>query len=302
MDVRHARDEFLLHCQHERGLSGNTLSAYRQDIEEFIRFKCPTTIGDIDGEHLVAYVNHLSSVRLLAPATVKRRVACLRALFAWLLRKKLLLANPFAQVEIRVRIPARLPRCITADEARALLTAADAADITSRLALHLLLATGMRVGELAGIRAGDVDPEQQTVRITGKGNRERQVFLPYQSLGEAVKAHVDRLYKVNPRRDQPLLGTAGRPAGTGYIRSRIKLLGESAGLSRKVTPHMLRHTAATQLLEAGVDVRLVQRLLGHHSIATTQIYTHVSDRILKAAILAADVFGRMSRRAGVQLP
>jgi len=166
-------------------------------------------------------------------------------------RRKLLPANPFALVEIRVRIPTRLPRCITADEANALLKAADTADSLTRLALQLLLVTGMRVGELASICIGDVDADQQTVRITGKGNRERQVFLPDCSLGDAVRSHMGELYKVSARRDQPLLANRGRPAGTTYIRSRIRRLGESAGLKRPVTPHMLRHTAATQLLEAG---------------------------------------------------
>jgi integrase/recombinase XerD len=139
-----------------------------------------------------------------------------------------------------------------------------------------------------------VDTEQQTMRIVGKGNRERQVFLPYKSLIADVGLHVAALERTGAPQDRLLLTKRGQPATAAYIRSHIKLLGRIAGLNRVITPHMLRHTAATSLLEAGVDIRLVQRLLGHHSIATTQIYTHVSDRTLKAAVLNANVYDRVT--------
>lgn len=294
MDTGHACDEFLAYCQHERHLSANTLAAYRQDLAEFTRFRCPATVEEIDGDHLVTYASYLSGIRRLAPASVKRRLACLRALCAWLVRRKALPTNPFTQVEIRVRIPARLPRCLSHDEAKALVRAAEGASATTRLALHLLLATGIRVGELAGARIGDVDTAQQTMRILGKGSRERQVFLPDKSLATAVASYLSTHRPCATATDQLLQTARGRAASTSSIRARIKSLARLAGLSRTVTPHMLRHTAATSLLEAGVDIRLVQRLLGHHSIATTQIYTHVSDHVLKAAIVNANAYGRMA--------
>jgi len=286
--------DFLLHCERERQLSSNSIAAYRQDLSEFSRFNCPPSVKEINGDHLVAYASHLSSVRRLAPATVKRRLACLRAFCAWLVRRKILPINPFVQVEIRVRIPTRLPRCLSPEEVRALLRAAESVDTTPRLALHLLLATGVRVGELASVCVGDIDTEQQTMRIIGKGSRERQVFLPYKSLIAEVSSYVATRHKSCLRQDRLLLTQCARPATACYIRSQIKSLGRRAGLDRVVTPHMLRHTAATGLLEAGVDIRLVQRLLGHHSIATTQIYTHVSDRTLKAAVVNANVYGRVT--------
>lgn len=293
MDTRDACDEFVLYCERERHLSANTLAAYRQDLAEFVRFQCPLRVEDVDGDHLVAYVGHLSGVRRLAPASVKRRLACVRALCGWLICRKVLPINPFIQVEIRVRIPARLPRCLSHEETRALLTAAEEGDITTKLALHLLLATGVRVGELANVRIADVNVSQQTVRILGKGSRERQAILPDKNLAADVSSYVATRRQPTTGEDYLLRNRCGRPATAAVIRKRIKLLGQAAGICRKMTPHMLRHTAATGLLEAGIDIRFVQRLLGHHSISTTQIYTHVSDAVLKAVVINANVYGRM---------
>ena len=200
--------------------------------------------------------------------------------------------SPFAEVQIQVRIPTRLPRCLSRQDVAALLSAADEIDSTTRLSLRLLLTTGVRVGELVHIRVSDVDTQQQTVRIFGKGSRERQVFLPCKELAEDVQSYTSTRRYSAASDDHLLQNRRGRPMSTAAIRRRVRILGQTAGLSRKVTPHMLRHTAATGLLEAGVDIRLVQRLLGHHSISTTQIYTHVSDAVLKAAVVNANVFGR----------
>ena len=291
MDVCQACDDFLAYCRQEKHLSPNTLAAYQQDLTEFQRFGGITQIDDITGEHLVAYVSHLTNVRRLASASIKRRLACLRSTCGWLVRKKALMVSPFTEVQIQVRIPTRLPRCLSRRDVAALLSAADGTNTTTRLALHLLLTTGIRVGELVRIRASDVDTQQQTVRILGKGNRERQVFLPCKELATAVQSHISAC-RASASHDHLIQNSRGRPASTASIRRRVRALAETAGLSRKVTPHMLRHTAATSLLEAGVDIRLVQRLLGHHSISTTQIYTHVSDAMLKAAVVNANVFGR----------
>jgi len=291
MDVCQACDDFLTYCRQEKHLSLNTLAAYRQDLTEFQRFGDIAHIDDITGQHLVAYVSHLTNVRRLAPASIKRRLACFRAMCGWLVRKKLLTVSPFAEVQIQIRIPTRLPRCLSHQDAAVLLSAAAGTDTTTGLSLHLLLTTGIRVGELVRIRTSDVDTQQQTVRIFGKGNRERQVFLPSKELAATVQSHISAR-RGSESGDRLIQNSRGRPVSTASIRRRIRALAKTAELGRKVTPHMLRHTAATSLLEAGVDIRLVQRLLGHHSISTTQIYTHVSDTVLKAAVVNANVFGQ----------
>ena len=281
---------FTAYCRDERGLSPNTLAAYRQDVEELRRFVDEATpVAEIDGERLLAYARHLSGPRGLKPATVKRRLACLRSLFAWLVRRRELAVSPFATVELRVRIPARLPRCLGAAELRALLAAAaDAAPVTGLAAL-LLLATGMRVGELAALRMGDLDLAGRSVRIFGKGSRERQAFLPDDETAAAVSRYLASERPGAGARDPLLVNARGRGMSSENLRRRIVGLATEAGIERRVTPHMLRHSAATALIESGVDIRFVQRLLGHRSIATTELYTHVSDRALQAAISSAAV-------------
>jgi site-specific recombinase XerD len=289
MNVQDVCAAFLDYCANERQLSQNTLSAYRQDLAEFTRFIGQLGIDAVGAEKVKGYARYLATERGLAAATVKRRLACLRAMFVRLVRIGALPASPFAGLELRIRLPARLPRCLGRGEIVALLHAADRAPDTTRLATMLLFATGVRVGELASLTIGDIDLMQRSLRIRGKGNRERQVFLPDASLAQDVQDYITRRAPQAPA-SQPLLVNAhGRPASAASIRTRVKRLAHRAALARRVTPHMLRHTAATALLEAGIDIRIVQRLLGHRSIATTELYTHVSDTALKAAVARADV-------------
>ena len=294
MLVREICPAFLLHCSGERHLSPNTIAAYRQDLGEFVARLGGSAIEAVSGSDLVRYAAYLSDERRLAPATVKRRLACLRSLFGWLCRRAVLPANPFLAAEIRVRIPDRLPRCLGPEDARLLMRAASQAPIPTRLAITLLLATGARVSELAAVRIRDLDLASGTVRIVGKGNRERQVFLANDSLANTVRGHVLRDRSPTCSEDRLLVSAAGHALSPASIRTRLKGLATAAGLSRSVTPHMLRHTAATTLIESGVDIRFVQKLLGHRSISTTQIYTHVSDSALRDAISRADICSRIS--------
>lgn len=289
MNVETACERFLDYCNRERQLALNTLAAYEQDLAEFRRFFSGQVISDITGDQLVSYSQHLTSHRKLAPATVKRRLACVRAMYVRLVRQRVVRETPFASVDLRVRIPTRLPRCLGAGEVWALLREAERACRTTRLAAVLLFTTGVRVGELASIEIDDIDLEQRSIRILGKGSRERQVFLPDEGIAASLREYIAAEHQPGATVGRLLMNARGRPASSACLRARITTVAQNAGLARRVTPHMLRHTAATALMEAGVDIRFVQRLLGHQSIATTQIYTHVSDRALKAAILGANI-------------
>jgi integrase/recombinase XerD len=280
---------FRDYCERERHLATNTLAAYDQDLAEFRRYFEGRCAAEITGDALVAYSRYLLSERGLAPATAKRRLACLKAMFSRLARQGEIPATPFASVDLRIRIPGRLPRCLTAAEMKGILKEAQNASPTARLTAALLLSTGVRVSELAALRLQDIDLDQRSIRIVGKGNRERQVFLPNDGIALAIEKYIGAPESRAARPDKLLLNTRQQPASPASLRLYIKTLAEKAGLARRITPHMLRHTTATTLLEAGVDIRFVQRLLGHQSIATTQIYTHVSDRALKAAIVRANV-------------
>ena len=156
--------------------------------------------------------------------------------------------------------------------------------LTCRLAAELLLATGLRVGELVQLREDDVDFESGAVTVLGKGARQRRVYVVDADLLDLLHGYVRASRCWGADGDAILVNSRGGLATTQFIRRLLRLAAERAGITRRLTPHMLRHSAATQLLEAGMDVRVVQRLLGHQSIVTTQIYTHVSDESLRAAL------------------
>lgn len=162
-----------------------------------------------------------------------------------------------------------------------------------RLATLLLFTTGLRIGELAGMRLGDIDWADGAIQVQGKGNRERRVFITGDAIRREIKAYLRQRKLISPQTDHLFVTKKGGPVSAQYFRRRLKRLAKNEGISRCVTPHMFRHTAATHLLAAGVDIRFVQKLLGHASIVTTQIYTHVSDQILKDTIVRANTLGRL---------
>ena len=298
MSLDKACQKFLSYCSAERGLSPRTLAAYTQDLAEFQRYVASVgepTLDTCNAILLVQYSKYLKGERNLALTTVKRRMACLRAMLNWCERRGLIKASPFHGVDLTIRLPKRLPRCLTASELRALFHARATAPAIDALALLLLFTTGVRVGELSAVRVGDVDLEARTIRVHGKGDRERQVFLPGEGTVAEIVAQISTRPQAEQRSDAPLLANRkGAPAGTPRLRAGLRRLSQKAGITRRITPHMLRHSAATTLMEAGVDIRFVQRLLGHRSISTTELYTHVSDERLKRVILTADTLGRLN--------
>ena len=240
--------------------------------------------------------------RGLAPASIKRRIACLKVMFGWLEDEERIASNVFHTLKSRIRLPRRLPRDLTKDELRALFIraateAASRPDDVSRATLHLglelLFATGVRIGELCGIQTENLDIAGGTIRINGKGNRERRVYLVDERLRTHLTSYLDVRRATRPLTDALLVTRRGTPAKPDYFRRRLHNLARAAPIRRRVTPHMLRHSAATQLLDAGVDIRNVQKLLGHSSISTTEIYTHVSDVSLRGAIIRANHRSRL---------
>jgi integrase/recombinase XerC len=298
--VSAATDAFLRYCTEEKQLAPNTINAYRQDLAEFRREVAGSRhIEKIDAANILAYRNRLSAERALAPATVKRRLACLRALFAWLVRRDIIDGSPFAKTELRIRLPARLPRCLDRGDLRRLMRHRTAQGPDCALAIALLLATGMRVGELASLRLGDIDAAAGRLKIFGKGSRERTVFVTDGGLRDELRAYVSARHAGRKQglESRLLVDERARPLSAARIRHAVARLGRFAGVTRRLTPHMLRHTAATMLLESGTDIRFVQRLLGHRSIVTTQIYTHVSDRALQTALARANILGHFAATA-----
>nr|VFJ92457.1 MAG: integrase/recombinase XerD [Candidatus Kentron sp. LFY] len=317
MKISDACQDYLDFCRHHKQLSDHSLRAYFIDLDEFQRFADSSlSIAECDKHLLRGYTRHLFGERSLKEASVKRRIACLKALFRWLETEELLEINPFHKATIRIKLPSRLPRGLGKEEIRKLLHAplpglgfgkrenchgkallaaarghAGHLRFTALASVELLVATGVRVGELVKIQLEDLNLEEGTIYIHGKGNRERVVFLPDRLLVRLLRDYLGHRTSLSPDHPHVLVNTRGAPATPQFIRQLVTRTGENAKLARRVTPHMLRHTCATHLLDAGVDMRYVQKLLGHQSITTTEIYTHVDKSRLKELIRSNFVRG-----------
>ncbi|MBV2183025.1 MAG: tyrosine-type recombinase/integrase, partial [Rhizobium sp.] len=160
-------------------------------------------------------------------------------------------------------------------------------DLANKTAIHLLLDTGIRIGELASIRLEDISLPDRCLKIHGKGNRQRFVYLFPKPLYRTLSDYLSKRRNLDVKCERFFINSAGFALTPPRIRVSLHELAGHAGIDRHVTPHMLRHTCATQWLEAGLDIRYVQKLLGHQSISTTEIYTHVSDQGLRDALLRA---------------
>ncbi|WP_114859488.1 tyrosine-type recombinase/integrase [Azospirillum brasilense] len=307
MNVASACADFLAYCRVAKNLSAHSLRAYAIDLKEFERFAAPgISVAAIDRQLLRRYLSHLFETRGLKETSVKRRIACLKVMFRWLELDEVIPISPFHRLDARIRLPKRLPRNLTDDEVRRLCrTALDRVGLSGRITeakalriakradpnaftalvvLEVLLCTGLRVGELVSIRVPDIDLIERVITIMGKGSRQRRVFLPDDETAALVSAYRTATAARRGAHDGFVITASGAPGTTQFVRSLLRETAVDAGIVRRITPHMLRHTAATRLLENGLDIRLVQRLLGHQSISTTEIYTAVTDTSLKAAI------------------
>lgn len=300
MFVTSAFSLFLDHCRIAKRLSPHTLRAYGADFRDFLGFLgADAVLPEIDREKLRAYSRHLFE-RRLKEASVRRRLATLKVFFQWLETEEAIALTPFHRLGITVRQPHRLPRALTVQEMRKLLRRAafeaEHGGFDRRL-MHFLVAvlfsTGLRVSELASVDLRDVVAEEGLIQVRGKGNRERRVYLSGTEAKRCLAEYLKARRRLVCDATRLMVTQEGFPIGPQTIRRRLISLARRAGIERRVTPHMLRHTAATQLVEAGVDIRFVQKLLGHASIATTQIYTQVSDSSLRSTLEKANTLRRM---------
>jgi integrase/recombinase XerD len=291
--------DFLRYCSVERQLSHHTLQAYAGDLADFRRFMpADACLASITDASLTGYLTDMLDRRKLAIATVRRRFACLRA---FIKRCAALDLAPDAFARWRLQLPRRkrLPRALSSPEVSSLLrgfasrepTSEASREARSSTAVRLMIATGIRVGELCKLRADDVSPDGRSLRIHGKGARDRVAYVSDVELRGDLEKLV-RWHRANDSGGGNLfLNRRGLPMKPQSVRSELRRYSARTGAARRITPHMLRHTAATLLIERGVDIRFVQRLLGHSSIATTEIYTHVSDEALRTTLERADVLG-----------
>jgi len=289
MRIDQACEEFLRDCANVRKLSEHTTRAYRLDLARFTRFAgAKAEVTSFDRTVLLQYVEHLFTEHHLKETSAKRHVASLRSLFRWLEDGGHVPDDPFRGAKLRIRLPRRLPRVLSRAELATILEhrpAGDFSSLTARISAELLFATGIRVAELASLRDDDIDLTAGVITIIGKGSRQRRVYIPDADIRELVVAYRHARNAREHTTESFLINSRGGPASPQYIRRLVRTLGENAALTRRVTPHMFRHSVATYLLEEGVDIRYVQRLLGHRSIVTTEIYTHVADAALKSRVI-----------------
>jgi site-specific recombinase XerD len=297
---------FIDYCRVAKSLSTHTLRAYAGDLELFVRHGgAATPATDIGQENIWAYIRWLRGEKNLKETSVKRRLAVLKLLFRWLEHEGIVQLSVFHKLNLAIRLPKRLPRALETDELSLLLGSVDSASRASRsdrlddLLLEtivvVLFSTGLRISELVSIRLPEVSLSEGAITVRGKGNRERRVYIAGREALGIFKQFFTERQRVTAMEDHLFVTAKGRRVSAQSIRHRLGAAASRAGILRRVTPHMLRHTAATQLLEAGVDIRFVQRLLGHSSIATTQIYTQVTDTVLKMKLTDANTLARVRK-------
>jgi len=283
-----AIDAFLSHLAVERGLSQATIEAYGRDLAALAATLGEVDVVRIDPAALRTHIARLAA-RGLAGSTRARSLSAISRLLAWLRAERVLTHDPLADLD-RPKHSRKIPQVLSAEEAVALVRAPDESDVglRDRAILELLYAAGLRVSEATSLRLADLQLASRSLTVFGKGRRQRLALV-----GEpAVHALERYLAEVRPRwvRDAEVAEVFVTARGAGMTRQavwyRLRAYGLALGIAHKLTPHVLRHSFATHLLEGGADLRIVQEMLGHADIGTTEIYTHVSQKRLHELVNA----------------
>lgn len=277
-------ESFIKHLSNERNYSEHTVKAYRGDLENFRDFllKEEKEIEDADIATINAYVSTLYGKN--SPSSVERKVSAIRSFFSYLVRKGLATQNP-AKLVRTPKKEKHLPVFLSVDEVFNLVDVKDSEKnplrVRDRAILELLYSSGLRVSELAGATLADLSMGEAIMRVRGKGNKERIVPVGSKALS-ALGEYLDIRGTLKPASDRIFLNSRGGGITTRSLARIIKKYGLVSGISKNVSPHVLRHSFATHLLAGGADLRAIQEMLGHASLSTTQRYTHLSvERIME---------------------
>jgi integrase/recombinase XerD len=300
-----AIEDFLTYLRVERGLAEATLSAYRADLLDFAASRGAAENWDTSAETPIKYLSMLATPgrgrrAVLRPTTLRRRAASIRGFYRFCYTEGLITTDLAGRFDLP-RQPRLLPEVLTVEEVDHLLSErgdGSPAGIRDRALLELLYACGLRISEAVGLDAEDLDLDSALVRVIGKGDREREVPVGEVAIGwlrryvSEVRPGWLALWKGESRHGGPLfLSVRGERLDRRRAWEMLVGAARSAGLKDGISPHTLRHSFATHLLEGGADLRIVQELLGHASINTTQLYTHLTGERIK------DVYARAHPRA-----
>ncbi len=270
--------QYLEYIELEKGLSSNTIDAYRRDLYDFSGCLDGKEVVNVNRTDINLYVRNLKE-RNLAPTSIIRKVASLRGFFRWAYAMNIISKNPASTLE-QPKVPQRLPKVITLKEVEEMLH--NNLNPLEHVIMELLYSCGLRVSELVNLKITDIDINSKYIRCFGKGSKERiipmgneakRVLEDYYTMREFV------LKKYNITSKKLLINQSGRFINRQDVYTFIHTQGKK--IHKNISPHTLRHSFATHLLENGADLRVVQELLGHSDVSTTQLYTHISKKRLK---------------------
>ena len=283
MEIREEMEQYLEFCQYRKELSRNTVKAYRIDLEQFLRYVKEDTLLR---SKIEAYITELH--KKYKQKTVKRKIASIKAFYQYLEEEERMKeSNPFTKIRVKFKEVESLPRIIPRNEIEKLLNCMyaiiDHSEKKSTIyrdltIVEIFFATGARVYEISNLKRQDIDLDNGIIRIFGKGSKERCVQIGNHDILELMKAY----YQMNQEEIEQcgffFVNQQGKRFSEQSIRRMLRKYSCQAGVSVHITPHMFRHSVATYLLEEGVDIMYIQKLLGHSSIKTTQIYLHIASK------------------------
>ena len=288
--IQESINEYMFHCKYEKNLSSKTLKAYSIDLKQFQNYNTlqSVPITDIDKNILKQYIQRLFELAF-KEKTIKRKLATLKAFFNYLEFDEQIVVNPFRKINISIKEPKRLPQTLNIREIKKLLSYMYKVKTTTNinkysykaivrdiLILELLFATGMRVSEISNLKLSDIDTRMYIIKIIGKGDKERSIHICDSEIKNILKEYFELFRSSFSNKKFLFINRLEEQISEQSIRFMVKKYQKLVGIEKHITPHMFRHTFATMLLEEGVDIRYIQHLLGHSSIATTQIYTQVN--------------------------
>lgn len=277
---------YLEYCQLQKCLDEKTLKAYRIDLRQFSEKIPNLTITEINSETLEHYIAQLHE--LYKPKTVKRKIASLKALFHYLEYREIIDHNPFNRILIHFREPVILPKTIPLHTIETFLSTIYRQRETAKTpyqkknalrdaaVVEMLFATGMRISELCSLKVNDVNLYDGTILIYGKGSKERRIQIGNEAVIHILTEYNEHFSAERQSCNSFFINQSGKALSDQSVRRMINKYTALAAIDQHITPHMFRHTFATSLLEADVDIRYIQEMLGHSSINITEIYTHVT--------------------------
>lgn len=278
--------EYLNFLDIERGLSQNTIEAYGRDLSEFLEFCATKGIEDvkkIDRSNINGFFLSLHEKKL-SPTSVMRKTASIRGFFKWLCANEICEKNPALTLETP-KTPKKLPKVMTIEEINKILS--ENLNKKEKVIVELLYGCGLRVSELVDLKITDLDMNGKYLRCIGKGSKERIVPIGSMAL-KAIKNYNKEREFILQKSGKNIKNLLLTPDGKKITRQEVYIFIHSLGtkIHKSISPHTLRHSFATHLLENGADLRVVQELLGHSNVATTQLYTHISKKRLKEVYFA----------------